>query len=57
MDEETMPQNDLYSNSDIAENSHNTDDFAAYFLRRRLGVSLSHARVIAELLTGIGGAE
>jgi hypothetical protein len=57
MGEETMPQNDLSRNSDIAEIPHNTDEFAAYYLHRRLGVSLSHARVIAELLTGIGGAE
>jgi hypothetical protein len=56
MDEPIMPQNSFYRNSDDEEVSSDTDKFAAYYLRRRHGLSLAHARVIAELLTG-GGVE
>jgi hypothetical protein len=54
MDEQTMPQNHPFRNSETDDTSLETDLSAAYYLRRRLGVSLAHARVIAELLTGGG---
>jgi hypothetical protein len=55
MDEPIMPQNSFLRNSDDDTSPLESDQSAAFFLRRRLGVSLAHARVIAELLTG--GAE
>jgi hypothetical protein len=55
MDEPIMPQNYLRHNSDDDDTSLGIDNKAAYLLSRRLGVSLAHARVIAELLTGLGG--
>ncbi len=57
MGDEIMPQNNLLRNSEDNETSTDADRFAAYYLRRKCQVSLSQARVIAELLTGIGGAE
>jgi hypothetical protein len=54
--EEKMPQNHSFRNGENADTSLENDISAAYYLHRRLGVSLAHARVIAELLTG-GGSE
>jgi hypothetical protein len=54
MDDQNMPQTYLHRNSDDDVSSLETDQHPAYYLRRKLGVSLAHARVIAELL-GCGG--
>jgi hypothetical protein len=54
MEDQIMPQNTFLRNSEDDDTSLETDPAAAYYLRRRLGVSLAHARVIAELLTGGG---
>jgi hypothetical protein len=57
MDEPNMPQNYLRRNSDDDDTSLGIDKQPAYLLSRRLGVSLAHARVIAELLGCNGGLE
>jgi hypothetical protein len=56
MEDQNMTQNYLLYNREDDDASLGIDNQAAYYLRRRLGVSLAHARVIAELLTG-GDAE
>jgi hypothetical protein len=57
MDDEIMPQNSSLYNSEDDDTSLRIDNQPAYLLSRRLGVSLAHARVIAELLGCNGGAE
>jgi hypothetical protein len=54
MDDQNMPQTYLHRNSDDDVSALENDQQPAYYLRRKLGVSLAHARVIAELL-GCGG--
>jgi hypothetical protein len=52
MEDPNMPQNNLDRNSDLNACDLQVDEKFPELFIRRFGVSPSHARLIAELLTG-----